>query len=327
MWKIRDIEIANQIVVAPMAGVSNGAFRELCYEFGAGLVYAEMLSDKALFYGNEKTHLMAQFDDGFHPLTAQLFGSDVESMVVAAKFLDQETNCDIIDINMGCPVNKVVKTGAGSALMRNPDLAVTIVKAVVENVKKPVTVKMRLGFNLQEQNFIELAKRLEEVGVSAIALHARTRSEMYEGKAHIEKIKELKDALHIPVIGNGDIRSVEDAIYMLETTHCDAIMIGRGLIGNPFLIKEINNYLEGKQEYHISYTERLKMCMVHTDKLINLLGERSAMQQMRGLAPHYFTGMPSGAKYRGRCNSVNSRADLQAIIDDYFKFMSENDLK
>lgn len=327
MWKIRDIEIANQIVVAPMAGVSNGAFRELCYEFGAGLVYAEMLSDKAIFYGNEKTKAMAEFDDGFHPLTAQLFGSDVESMVKAAKFLDDETNCDIIDINMGCPVNKVIKTGAGSALMKNPDLAVEIVRAIVENVKKPVTVKMRLGFSVPEQNFVELAKRLEAVGVSAIALHARTRSEMYEGHAHVEKIKELKDALSIPVIGNGDIRTVEDAINMLKTTGCDAIMIGRGLIGNPFLIKEINNYLEGKEEYHISFEERLKMCMVHTDKLINLMGERNAMQQMRGLAPHYFTGMPSGAKYRGRCNSVNTRADLELIINDYFKFMKENDLQ
>ena len=325
MWKIRDVEIKNRIVIAPMAGISNGAFRELCYKNGAGLVYGEMLSDKAIVYGNEKTKTMAIIDDTYHPITAQLFGSEVDSMVKAAIYLDQETNCDIIDINMGCPVNKVIKTGAGSHLMRTPDLAVEIVSEIIKNVKKPVTVKMRLGFTRQEMNYLELAQRLEEVGVSAIALHARTRSEMYEGKAHWEEIAKLKQALKIPVIGNGDIKTVEDAVRMFDETGVDAIMIGRGIVGNPFLIKEILNYYDGKEDYRVSYEERLDMCIKHTQRLIDLMGEKPAIRQMRGIAPHYFTGMPHSAQYRGKLNQIETFAEIIAIVDEFKDLLKKLD--
>lgn len=322
MWKIRDIEIKNNIVIAPMAGISNGAFRELCFENGAGLVYTEMLSDKAIVYENEKTKTMAIIDDSFHPVTVQLFGSDKESMVKAAKFLDQETNADIIDINMGCPVMKVIKTGAGSALLKDEDKAVEIVEAIIKNVKKPVTVKMRLGFNKENINYLSLAKKLEAVGISAIALHARTRSQMYEGQADWSYIKTLKENLNIPVIGNGDIKTVEDAIRCLEYSKVDAIMIGRGIIGNPFLIKEILNYQNGIENYKVSYEDRFNMCLKHTSKLIEIMGERNAMHQMRGIASHYLTGLKNCTKYKALCNNLETYDDLVKILDDYKMFLS-----
>ena len=241
MLVIKNKEIKSPIIIAPMAGITNGAFRELCFEFGAGLVYTEMVSDKAIFYNNKKTMDMLEIDDRFHPVSLQLFGRDIDTMVYAAKIMDTQTNCDFIDINMGCPVQKVVKTGAGSAMMLDEDNAVEVVKAIIQNVSKPVTVKMRLGFTLKNMNYLSLAKRLEEVGVSAIALHARTRGQMYDGHSDWSHIKNLKDNLKIPVIGNGDVKTVDDFIKMKEETGCDAVMIGRGIVGNPFLIKEISN--------------------------------------------------------------------------------------
>lgn len=241
-------KISSDIVVAPMAGISNDAFRQLCFEFGAGLVYSEMISDKAICYNNQRTMDMLKMSDDFHPVSLQLFGSDIGSMVYAARILDRNTNCDFIDINMGCPVNKVAKTGSGSALMKHEDETVIIIKQIIENVSKPVTVKMRLGWDIQHMNYLSLAKKLEEVGVSAIALHARTRSQMYEGHSDWSHIKILKDNLDIPVIGNGDVKSVDDYLKMKNLTGCDAVMIGRAVVGNPFLIKEINNYNEGKKD-------------------------------------------------------------------------------
>ena len=236
MLHIKNKEIKSPIIIAPMAGITNGAFRELCFEFGAGLVYTEMVSDKAIFYNNQKTMDMLKIEDDYHPISLQLFGSEAETMVYAAKIMDKQTNCDFIDINMGCPVNKVVKTGAGSSMMLKEDETVDIVKQIIKNVEKPVTVKMRLGFTLKNMNYLSLSKKLESVGVSAIALHARTRGQMYEGHADWSHIKILKDNLSIPVIGNGDVKTVDDFIRMKNETDCDAVMIGRGVVGYLFNI-------------------------------------------------------------------------------------------
>ena len=313
--EIGKIKLINPIIIAPMAGITNGAFRELCFEFGAALVETEMVSDKAIYYMNQKTLKMLEVDDDYHPVSLQLFGADPDTMEVAAKKLNDETNCDIIDINMGCPVMKVIKTGAGAALMRDEDLAVEIVKRVVKVSKKPVTVKMRLGWDNKHKNYLSLAKKLEKAGVKAITLHGRTRGQFYEGKADWEAIKELHDALKIPVIGNGDIKTVEDFIKYQD--YCDAIMIGRGVVGNPFLIKEINNYLQGKRNYKVTYKQRFKQCINHTKKLIKLKGEKTAIREMRGLAPHYLQGLYSATKYKNRMTKMESLKELKDLLKEY----------
>lgn len=316
MFHIKKIKIDSPIIVAPMAGISNSAFRELCFEFDAGLVYTEMVSDKAIYYKNKKTLDMLEVSDEFHPVSLQLFGSDIDTMVYAAKVMDNETNCDFIDINMGCPVNKVVKTGAGSAMMKDEDNTVKIVSEVVKAVKKPVTVKMRLGWDKNNMNYLSLAKKLEDVGVSCIALHARTRSQMYEGKSDWSHIKVLKDNLSIPVIGNGDVKSVDDFIKMKNDTNCDGVMIARALVGNPFLIKQISNYLNNEGPIEINDYDKLDYCIKHAQKLMNLTSEKNAMSQMRGLAPHYISGIYNAAKYKARMNSMKTYDDLILILND-----------
>lgn len=303
-----------------MAGITNNAFRELCLEFGAGLVCAEMVSDKAIFYKNEKTAKMLDVGDG-HPCSLQIFGSDIDTMALASKYITENTNCDIIDINMGCPVTKVIKTGAGSALMKDEDKAVDIVKAVLDNTNKPVTVKMRLGFDKGHINFLSLAKKLENTGIKAITLHGRTRSEMYEGKAHWEYIRQLHDELSIPVIGNGDIKTLDD--YIAHKSDCDAIMIGRGIVGNPFLIKEIANYEEGKPNTSITYLDRFNMCIRHAEKLVNLKGEKIAIREMRGLAPHYISGLYNSTTYKNKMSKLETLEDLKKLLDEYEIILKE----
>lgn len=303
-----------------MAGITNNAFRELCLEFGAGLVCAEMVSDKAIFYKNEKTAKMLDVGDG-HPCSLQIFGSDIDTMALASKYITENTNSDIIDINMGCPVTKVIKTGAGSALMKDEDKAVDIVKAVLANTNKPVTVKMRLGFDKQHINFLSLAKKLENTGIKAITLHGRTRSEMYEGKAHWEYIRQLHDELSIPVIGNGDIKTLDD--YIAHKGDCDAIMIGRGIVGNPFLIKEIANYEEGKPNTSITYLDRFNMCIRHAEKLVNLKGEKIAIREMRGLAPHYISGLYNSTTYKNKMSKLETLEDLKKLLDEYEIILKE----
>lgn len=323
MFQIADIKINSPIIVAPMAGISNDAFRQLCFEFNAGLVYSEMVSDKAIFYKNERTLKMLEVPKSEHPVSLQLFGSDTNTMVYAAKILDNETNCNLIDINMGCPVNKVIKTGAGSALMKDEDNTVHIIEEIVKSVRKPVTVKMRLGFTVDTMNYLSLAKKLEGVGVSAIALHARTRSQMYEGKADWSHIKVLKDNLHIPVIGNGDVKSVEDFITMKNTTNCDGVMIGRALLGNPFLIKEIDNYLNDIKDYEVTIEDKFNYCLKHCEKLIALYNEKLAISMMRGIAPHYLSGLYNSTTYKEKMNHINSYDDLNNILVEYKKYLDD----
>lgn len=318
MWKIRDVEIENQVVIAPMAGISNAAFRSICKEFGAGLICAEMVSDKAIFYENKKTMKMTEVLDDEHPMSLQLFGHDIDSMVHAAKVLDTQTTCDVIDINMGCPVNKVIKANAGSSLMRDVEHACNIVKAVVENVSKPVTVKMRAGWDVHSINAVELAQGLEKAGASMICVHGRTRSQMYEGKADWTIIKQVKEAVFIPVVGNGDVRSVDDMIRMLEETGCDAVAIGRGILGNPWLIKECVHYLEtGERELDVSVHEKFMLARKHAKRLCNLKGEKIGIKEMRGHASWYIKGLPSSHRVKDRISNMNTYEELDNILSEY----------
>ena len=245
MWRIGNIEIKNKVVLAPMAGISNHAYRSIIKEMGAGLIYAEMVSDKAIMYDNKKTIDMLYMEDEERPIAQQIFGSDVESFVIAAKKVEEVMHPDIIDINMGCPVPKVAaRTQAGSALLKDPDKVEEIVKAVVNAVKVPVTVKIRSGWDSNSINAVEIAKRIEKAKASAITVHPRTRAQGYTGKADWNIIKEVKENVSIPVIGNGDIKSCFDAKRMLDETKCDAVMIGRATLGNPWIIKECVEYLE-----------------------------------------------------------------------------------
>jgi nifR3 family TIM-barrel protein len=318
-WYIGNVEIENQVIVAPMAGVTNLAYRLILKEFGSGLIYTEMISDKGLLYDNQKTKDMMVIETMEKPIALQLFGSEVKSMVEAAKYIDKNTDCDIIDINMGCPVPKVVNTGAGSKLMTTPELAYDIVKSIVESVEKPVTVKIRAGWNNKSINAVEYAKLMEKAGAKAIAVHGRTRSEMYTGKANLDIIKAVKEAVDIPVIGNGDITTPEDAKYMLEYTKCDAVMIGRGLLGNPWLIKQTCDFLENG-EYHktISLEEKKDNILRHIDLLVELKGEKVASLEMRSHGAWYLKGLKNSSKVKAEIVKTNSVKEIINIIEEYF---------
>lgn len=315
MWKIGDIEIKNPIVLAPMAGVSDSAFRRIAKEMGAGLVVAEMVSDKAIFYGSQKTIDMLYMQEEERPISQQIFGSDVESFVYAAKYIEKNMHPDIIDINMGCPVPKVAtKAQAGSALLKNPNKVYEIVKAVVENVNVPVTVKIRSGWDEKSINAVEIAKIVEQAGASAITVHPRTRSQGYSGKANWDIIKQVKENVKIPVIGNGDIKTCYDAKRMLEETKCDAVMIGRGLLGNPWLIKECLDYLDNKEIKEVTINERLEMVLKHFNYLLEFKPERIAILEMRTHITHYLKNISK--EYKQKFMKVNKK-------EEFFKLVSE----
>ncbi len=318
--KLGNVSLKNPLIIAPMAGITNAAFRDLCIEFGAGLVSCEMVSDKAIFYKNEKTAKMIDVGNS-HPVSLQLFGSDPTTMAYAARVLDKESACDIIDINMGCPVNKVIKTGSGSALMKNEDLAVEIVKSVLDNTSKPVTVKMRLGYDFSHINYLSLARKLENTGIKAICLHGRTRSQMYDGSANWDHIRLLRDSISIPVIGNGDIKSLDD--YLKYKNYADAIMIGRGIVGNPFLIKEISDYESGVVTKEYSYIDKFDMCLKHAKKLCDLKGETIAIREMRGLAPHYISGLYKSTVYKNKMSKLETYDDLVNLFNEYEVVLKE----
>ena len=320
MFYIGNVKINNQVIVAPMAGVTNHAYRSIMKEFGAGLIYTEMISDKALVYGNEKTFKMLYVNDEEKPIALQLFGSDVESMVAAAKIIEREANCDIIDINVGCPVKKVTKTGAGSKLMTTPNLLRQIVSGVVEAVNLPVTVKIRTGWDTDSINAVEIAKICEESGASALAIHGRTRSQLYSGKANWNIIKDVVEAVSIPVIGNGDITKPEDAKRMLEETGCTAVMIGRATQGNPWLIKQTVDYLEkGNYEEEIDSNIKINMMLEHMDRLINLKGEKAAMLEMRTHGPWYIKGLRNSTILKREIAQISDRESFVEAVNMYLK--------
>ncbi|MFW5794040.1 MAG: tRNA dihydrouridine synthase DusB [Bacillota bacterium] len=317
--KIRNIEIKNNCVVAPMAGVTNLAYRLILKEFGAGLIYTEMISDKGLLYKNKKTLEMIKILDENRPIALQLFGSEVKSMVKAARFIDNFSKADIIDINMGCPVAKVVKSGAGSALMKTPELAFEIVEEIVKNVNKPVSVKIRIGWDHKNINAVSFAKGLEKAGASLIAIHGRTKSDMYSGNVNLDIIKQVKENLTIPVIGNGNIFTPEDAKHMIDYTKVDAVMIGRGLLGNPWLVKQVVDYLaKGEYQKEIPYSERKSYIEKHLKHLIELKGEKIAVLEMRSHGAWYLKGLPGASKIKNLIVNCDTVQEIKTIINDYF---------
>ena len=324
-FKIGNVEIPNRVVLGPMAGNTNYAYRKIAKEYGCGLVYAEMVSDKGLNYKNKKTQGMIIVGDDEHPVSMQIFGSSVEDMVEAAKFIDEYSNCDIIDINMGCPVNKVAKKSkAGSALMQDPELVYDIVYNVVRSVKKPVTVKIRSGWDSAHINAVEIAKLIEKAGASAIAIHGRTRAQMYSGNADWNIIKEVKEAVSIPVIGNGDIKNCFDALRMINETGVDAVMIARGTLGNPWIFKEVDTYLEtGVVLERPSYEEIHEVILKHVKYLRELKGDHLAMLEMRGQIAYYLKGLPNSTNAKKELFQTKTIDDTLDLIERYFNSLFE----
>lgn len=324
-WSIGKVKIKNQVVLAPMAGICNSSFRKIIKQMGAGLIYAEMVSDKAIFYNSKKTIDMLYMEDEERPITQQIFGSDVNSFVMAAKYIYEHQKPDIIDINMGCPVPKVaVKSQAGAALLKNPQKIKEIVSAVVACVPIPVTVKIRSGWDYEHINAVEVAKICEEAGAQAICVHPRTRSQGYTGKADWSIIKAVKDAVSIPVIGNGDIKSCFDAKKMLEETGCDAVMIGRGVLGNPWLIKECVTYLEtGAILPKPTAKERIDMCLYHLDLLKKLKNEHIACLEIRTHISWYLKGLAKANDIKNKIFSLNHISDIIQVLNEYKEWLEE----
>ncbi|MDK7927780.1 MAG: tRNA dihydrouridine synthase DusB [Staphylococcus simulans] len=320
MWKIGDVEIDNRVVLAPMAGVCNSAFRLTVKEFGAGLVCAEMVSDKAILFNNPKTMNMLYIDENERPLSLQIFGGEKESLVEAAVYVDQNTTADIIDINMGCPVNKIIRCEAGARWLLDPNKIYEMVSAVVEKVNKPVTCKMRIGWDDDHIYAVENAKAAERAGASAISLHGRTRVQMYEGKADWGIIRQVKEAVNIPVIGNGDVTSPELAQKMLDETGVDAVMIGREALGNPWMIYRTVHYLEtGELMDEPTVKEKVEIALLHLRRLVELKGEKVGVMEMRKHASWYLKGVKGNGKARKALNQANTEQEMIDILQNFQK--------
>jgi nifR3 family TIM-barrel protein len=326
MLKIGDIEMKNPVVLAPMAGVCNSAFRLTVKEFGAGLVCAEMVSDKGIVNKNEKTMNMLYIDEREKPLSLQIFGGERKTLVEAAKFVDQNTNADIIDINMGCPVPKITKCDAGAKWLLDPNKIYEMVSAVVAEVEKPVTVKMRMGWDEEHIFAVKNAQAVERAGGKAVSLHGRTRVQMYEGKANWDIIREVKQNLNIPLIGNGDVQTPQDAKRMLDETGVDGVMIGRAALGDPWMIYRTVQYLEtGILMPQPSVREKIDVCILHLDRLIALKNEDIAVREMRKHAAWYLKGVRGNAKVRNAINECETRDDLVELLNDLVTEVEEKE--
>ena len=313
---IGSVELPNPVILAPMAGVSDLPFRLLCSEQGAGLVCMEMVSAKAIAYRNRNTEKLMETDPREHPVSLQLFGSEPDLMAeIAAQIEDR--SFDILDINMGCPVPKIVGNGEGSALMKNPKLIEEIITKVSRAIQKPLTVKFRKGFDDDHVNAVEIAKIAEASGAAAVAIHGRTREQFYSGTADWEIIRQVKEAVSIPVIGNGDVDSPEKAKALLDATGCDGVMIGRAARGNPWLFRRVVEYLENGKILDKPSKEEVKAMMLrHARMQVECKGDYTGIREMRKHISWYTTGLPGSAKLRGRINSVESLAEMEELLQE-----------
>lgn len=315
--QIGEIKLAAPLALAPMAGITDLPFRLICRRLGCGMTVSEMVSAKGLLYKNVKTTEMLRIDDGERPTAIQLFGSVPEELAEAARMVEA-SGADMIDFNMGCPVPKIVNNGEGSALMKQPQLAHDILAAMVKAVKIPVTVKFRAGWDDSNRNAVEIAKAVEAAGVSAVAVHGRTRQQFYEGKADWGIIAEVKQAVKVPVFGNGDIFTVEDGLRMLAETGVDGLMIGRGADGNPWIFRELAAVLRGeKRPAAPSLQERLAQAAEHLDMLIDYKGEHISVKEMRRHISAYLKGLPHAAEFRGRFHKVDTREQFMELLAEY----------
>ena len=315
--QIGDVILKNNVILAPMAGVTDLPFRLLCKEQGAGLLCMEMVSAKAIYYNNKNTETLMQIEPEERPVSLQLFGSDPVIMSEMAKRIEDRP-FDILDINMGCPVPKVVNNGEGSALMKNPGLVRKIVTSVSKAIKKPLTVKIRKGFDENNINAVEIAKIIEDSGAAAVAVHGRTRQQFYSGKADWDIIRQVKEAVSIPVIGNGDVDSPQKAKQLLEETGCDGIMVGRATEGNPWIFREISHYLDtGELLPHPALEEVKEMILRHARLQLEYKGEYTGMREMRKHVAWYTAGFPHSARLRGAVNEIESMEQLMVLLDGW----------
>ena len=320
-WKIGNIVIKNQIVFAPMAGVSNKSYRSIIKEMGAGLIYSEMISTMGIKYNSKKTIDLAQINESERPIAVQIFGNDAQTFTESAKYIEENIKPDIIDINMGCPVPKIaLKSQAGSALLKDPNKIYKIVSAVVNNTSTPITVKIRSGWDSDHINAVEVAKMCEKAGAKAICIHARTRSQGYSGKADWNVIKKVKENVNIPVIGNGDIKTIYDAKKMLNETKCDAIMIGRAALGNPWFIKECVQYIENNKIIEKpTNIEKIRMIIKHYNLLKQNTSEKQALLEIRSHTLWYIKGLPNNKEIKQKIMETKNEEEFLKVIYTYME--------